>query len=527
MTTNRCLVFGALLLSTLNPQLSSSAAALRTWDGGGTNNFWATAANWAGDVAPSAGDDLLFPSGAARLSNSNNLPSGTAFNSLTFSAGGYTLRGETISLSSGVTNLSGVNSVYLPLLLSASQTFSSANYLQFLAGIELAGQTLTLDTPAELILSGPVTGAGAILKTGSGGASVFGNSSFVGSVQVLQGSLIVGHSNALGLAASGTAVAPGATILLSGAITVGEPLALAGTLINSSSATSAWSGPITITNAAKIQTGGGYPLTLSGIISGTGSLSKTTVGTLRLTANNSYTGPTTNLGGTLIVNGSQPSSDIYTAGTFGGTGTVGSFFPLVSGVSLLPGEPSPGRLTTGNLTLGTGTSFGAILNSLAPGTGYTQLRVLGTVNLVGSPSLGGALGFLPALGASFVIIDNDGADPVVGTFRLLPEGALMGADSAAFQITYKGGTGNDVVLTRVAVPPLRFASITPLANGTLQLQATGVLDSVYYQIETATSLVPVIQWSNIGGKYANAGVFTFTDTDAPLFPARFYRAISP
>ena len=172
MTTNKCIIFGSLLLSILNPQLSTSAAAApRTWDGGGANNFWTTAANWAGDVAPSAGDDLLFPSGAARLANSNNLPSGTAINSLNFSGGGYTLRGETISLMGGVTNLAGVNSVYLPLLLTASQTFSSANYLQFLAGIELAGHTLSLDTSAELVLSGPVTGAGAILKTGSGGGS--------------------------------------------------------------------------------------------------------------------------------------------------------------------------------------------------------------------------------------------------------------------------------------------------------------------------------------------------------------------
>jgi hypothetical protein len=137
------------------------------------------------------------------------------------------------------------------------------------------------------------------------------------------------------------------------------------------------------------------------------------------------------------------------------------------------------------------------------------------------------LGFLPALGESFVVIDNDGADPVVGTFRLLPEGAIMGADSVAFQITYKGGTGNDVVLTRVAAPPLLITSITPLAGGTLRLQANGALDGVYYQIETATNLIPPIQWSNIGGKYPNGGVFTFTDTDAPLFPARFYRAISP
>ena len=37
---------------------------------GGDNN-WTTAANWGG-TAPVAGDDLVFPAGAARLSNTNN-----------------------------------------------------------------------------------------------------------------------------------------------------------------------------------------------------------------------------------------------------------------------------------------------------------------------------------------------------------------------------------------------------------------------------------------------------------------------
>ena len=35
-------------------------------------------------------------------------------------------------------------------------------------------------------------------------------------------------------------------------------------------------------------------------------------------------------------------------------------------------------------------------------------------------------------------------------------------------------------------------------------------------------------WLNIGSPLANsAGVFIFTDTNAPLFPLRFYRAVFP
>ena len=61
------------------------AATVRTWTGGGADNNWTTLANWGG-TAPVAGDDLVFPGGAARLSNTNNFGAGTAFNSIRFRA---------------------------------------------------------------------------------------------------------------------------------------------------------------------------------------------------------------------------------------------------------------------------------------------------------------------------------------------------------------------------------------------------------------------------------------------------------
>ncbi len=77
--------------------------------------------------------------------------------------------------------------------------------------------------------------------------------------------------------------------------------------------------------------------------------------------------------------------------------------------------------------------------------------------MTGSVTLGGATLHLVELvgtgnvhvGDRIVIIDNDGADPVVGTFAGLPEGAIMMPSPAAFRysISYAGGTGNDVTLT--------------------------------------------------------------------------------
>src|SRR5439155_3690803 len=124
-------------------------------------------------------------------------------------------------------------------------------------------------------------------------------------------------------------------------------------------------------------------------------------------------------------------------------------------------------------------------------------------------------------GDSFVIIDNGGPDPLHGTFNGLAEGAVLNVGGSAFQITYAGGSGNDVALTSVAQPS-RFESITALSNGQMQLRATGGVSGVSYTIEAATNLNPVIHWSNIGAVFTDGnGILSFTDTNAPLFPMRF------
>src|SRR5262245_4120933 len=70
-----------------------------TWDGGSANSSnWSDRFNWQGDVAPVGGEDLVFPSGAARQTNSNNFPSGTPFHSITFSGFGYTISGGSFNV---------------------------------------------------------------------------------------------------------------------------------------------------------------------------------------------------------------------------------------------------------------------------------------------------------------------------------------------------------------------------------------------------------------------------------------------
>jgi hypothetical protein len=58
------------------------------------------------------------------------------------------------------------------------------------------------------------------------------------------------------------------------------------------------------------------------------------------------------------------------------------------------------------------------------------------------------------VGSSFEIVNNGSLSATSGAFTGLPEGSTftvtVGATKMTFKISYKGGTGNDVVLTRTA-----------------------------------------------------------------------------
>ena len=146
-------------------------------------------------------------------------------------------------------------------------------------------------------------------------------------------------------------------------------------------------------------------------------------------------------------------------GTFNGTlgqegGTLAPGFSRtdssVSGIATINGDYnlfSPGTL---EIEL-----FGT-----TPGSLHDKVFVNGLVDLNADSDTGGMLdlnlGFAPSLGDSFLILENDGTDLINGIFFGLPEGAtfsaFFGGQQFAFNITYVGGTGNDIVLNASAVP---------------------------------------------------------------------------
>ena len=117
----------------------------------------------------------------------------------------------------------------------------------------------------------------------------------------------------------------------------------------------------------------------------------------------------------------------------------------------------------GPLTIGSVASLTTVINQTHPSTGYGQVRVFGTVTLGGTLNATLGAGFTPVEGNSFVIIDNDGADAVSGTFAGLAQGARVNLGGLNLSITYTGGDGNDVVLEAPAARRCPFPSY--LAEG--------------------------------------------------------------
>lgn len=467
------------------------------------------------------------------MTSNNDFPAGTTFNSLIFSGGNYTISGSSLALNTGILATNGIgNRINNILILNSNQTFT----LRFGSGsfflptaIDTNGKELTFDvTPGTVVqVQAVISGAGGLIKTGPGSVFLYASNTFSGPVQLNQGAIGMYNGRALGTTNSGTTIADGATLAINNPISVPEALTLAGK-INSTGPGQTLTGPFALTGTnAIIQGSLDGSLSVNSVISGEVGFTKAVAGNLILNSNNTYAGLTTVAGGDVFVNGRQPRTPILlTGGALAGTGTVGIVTATGTLPTFLSPGSSPGILTCSNLALTASNSLVLDLNGTAAGAGYDQLRVQGSVAL-GNAMLSVTLTYTPGIGDTYIVLDNDGEDPIVGTFAGLTNQSILTLNGYPFQITYHGGTGNDIQLTRIS-PPTQLASITPLPNGQIQLAGTGGLPGFTNIIQAATNLNPVIQWINIGGVAADSGgAFSFTDTNAPLLPMRFYRIQSP
>jgi autotransporter-associated beta strand protein len=347
---------------------------------------------------------------------------------------------------------------------SANTEFRSGGAAGWSGDIVANAQLDILAFPGTNDISGGISGSGAIRKSQSGTLSYSGThpNTYTNSTTVNLGTLLlrksVGNSSILGplIIGDGTnaAVVQIQTTSQIGTVpvTVNSNATFDINGIGETFGSLAGSGNMTLGGTTGINFGGdNSSTTFSGVISETGPITKSGSGTMILSGNNTFVGFTTVSGGTLLVNGSQPQSPVIvnSTGTLGGTGTVGN---IAGNANVAPGN-SPGILTCSNLTFNSSGDYFVELNGLSPGTGYDQLKVRGTNNLANAVLhvIPGFTNVVP-FGSQFIIITNQGAAAITGTFSGLAEGAPVSVNGYGFQISYVGGSGNDVALKLTRLP---------------------------------------------------------------------------
>ncbi len=164
---------------------------VQTWTGA-VDSLWSTNGNWDTNTAPVGGDDLVFPSGAANLSNTNDIAAGTSFDAISFEASGYDIGGNAITLTNGITSTysdSGTSTLGLDIALTADETIDVAD-----------GGTLDL--------SGAISGLGyGVNKTGGGTLEFTGGSAntYNNPTNVNAGTLVLGKTDGV-ISANGSVI---------------------------------------------------------------------------------------------------------------------------------------------------------------------------------------------------------------------------------------------------------------------------------------------------------------------------------
>ena len=340
--------------------------------------------------------------GTTTLTGNNTYTGGTALNAGTLAVGSNTALGTgALAFASGTTLQAAANG----LSLANAMTLSGAD---------------TVDTQTNaLTLSGTISGSGGLTKIGSGVLTLSGANTYSGGTTLAAGTLRLASNQALG---TGALTTTGSVVDYANGVTITNPIVL-----NS--------------NTTQLQVTAGTA-TQAGVISelnGPRPLEKIGGGTLVLTANNTYSGPTTVSAGTLIVNGSIANSAVTVnpGAVLAGTGAVGAI-TITSGATFAPGAAA----TTGAMTVAGNLAFqsGALyLVQVNPSTASST-----TVTAGGAAALAGTVQAVFASGSyatrSYTILSAAGGRS--GTFSSLTTSNLPAGFTASLGYTATDATLN-------------------------------------------------------------------------------------
>ncbi len=225
--------------------------------------------------------------------------------------------------------------------------------------ITLGTATLTVNQGSNQTYTGVVSGTGGLTKAGSSTLTLSGTNIYTGTTLINSGTLQAGIANAI------SSSSPLDLANTSGAIfDLNNFNQSVGTL----SGGGASGGNITL-GTATLTVDQGSNQTYTGVISGTGGLTKLGSSALTLSGANTYSGTTTVTAGSLVFDGASNASNVLNNATFNVVGSSVNTAVITNNSAMtvsavLSGAGSIVNNASGNLTLNTGANIAnAITNS--------------------------------------------------------------------------------------------------------------------------------------------------------------------
>ena len=460
--SSQIIAFAAMLLSLLPVSLLATVGN-DTWNGGGADNNWLTAANWTAGSAnkPPGTNDILFFDGTTRLTANNNFGSTTnSVGGITFNstAGAFVLTGNSVTNNGGTTDNSSVNTelVNIPMVLPAVHSVNAA-----------PGGTLQM--------GGVISGAGGINLNGTAGnyagtVVLTNNNTYTGLTTVNAGKLKLdftgGAANNIISASSGLKL-NGGTLQVFGASggssqTFASSAILAATSGQSIVTNSPVSGTIPIVNLGVLTGLQGGLVRFDGAAYISDPSSGTSLGSTTVAATSTYnvTANTIN-SGLLAIAGN-------TGGAAGAYATVGLYdWAAVSGGTV-------GTAQAGIIAGGSQVSGFYVTEASLPATATYGLNVDLTANATmfsGSGSVSGAYGTIRFNTASAITLTEGHAtgNSVCGAFLVTPNVGANNTTIAAYstislQASRSSGAATGLTVWQNNILG-EFIISPPIANG--------------------------------------------------------------
>lgn len=458
---------------------------------------------------------------------------------ITIGAEALTLNGTGISSSGALRNTAGNNIWQGNITLgSASSIASDAGTLTLSGTVTHGGNRLTVLGNSSVTISGNMSGTGSsdLLKQGSGALTLSGdnsglNPSGANSMFIDQGTVYLNNNNAAGAKAidlgSGVSGSGSAALYAIGGRTIGNAITVQGdnttTLTIGSDSTAddnTFTGNIVLEKTANFNAGTGRNVTFStGVISGSGGVTKTGSGTLTLSSDTSNFGTLTVNAGSVAINGNTTVTGLASG--------AGGAMTITSGKTLTVNSSSADSTFARNITGDGGLtkSGNFILNLTGSGNTYTGATTIngGMLTLSASNSAGGSTAAI-SLGNAFLGFNGNFELGSGRAITLTAAGSgldVYGGNTATFNGNI-GESGDARTLTKRGDGTLvlggsgsTFSGATTISNGVLRMADANALGSGSVTVSSGTAL----QLSNnisVGSKAISLNGSGFNNADGAV-----------